>query len=189
MVAIEPRRVAAVILAAGLSSRFGSPKQLARIGERTLLEAVADVARGADLSPILAVVPPGLPVPPEVVPVVNDEPAAGLSRSLQLGIRAVPPDASAAVILLGDQPTLDPAAVRSLLEARNGRQIVAASAGGLLAPPVLLERAAFDVVEGIAGDAGLGGWLRENAGRIRSVEIAAHAPDVDTPSDLASLEP
>ena len=99
-------RIAAVVLAAGASTRFGSPKQLARIGDRTMLASVIDIAREAELAPILVVIAPGIPVPPEVVPIVNAQPEAGLSRSLRMGIAALPPDVDAAVILLGDQPTL-----------------------------------------------------------------------------------
>ena len=99
-------QVAAIILAAGAATRFGSPKQLARIGERTMLESVVDLARRTELRPILVVVPPGLAVPADVVPVVNGEPAAGLSRSLRMGLAAVPAEVGAAVILLGDQPTM-----------------------------------------------------------------------------------
>ena len=51
-------KTAAVILAAGASTRFGSPKQLARIGGRTLLEQVVATARAAGLDPVVAVVPP-----------------------------------------------------------------------------------------------------------------------------------
>src|SRR5688572_247553 len=82
----EPPRVAAIILAAGASTRFGSPKQLARVGERTMLDAVVELASAAGLQPIMAVVPPGIAVPPEAVPVLNDRPHEGLSRSLRLGI-------------------------------------------------------------------------------------------------------
>ena len=100
-------QVAAVILAAGSSTRFGSPKQLARIGGRTMLEAIAATADEAGLHPLLAVVPSAISVPPGVVPVINDAPEAGLSRSLQLGIRAVPVEADAARSGRGDHPPLD----------------------------------------------------------------------------------
>ena len=125
-----PMQTAAVILAAGASTRFGSPKQAARIGERTMLEAVVAVADAAGLHPVIAVVPSGVAVPRNVVPVINDDPGAGMSRSLRLGLAAVPPDADAAVILLGDQPTLDPSVIGRLLADEGARPVVAAHAEG-----------------------------------------------------------
>ena len=87
-----PMSTAAVILAAGASKRFGSPKQLARIGGRTLVERAVDTARAADLSPVIVVIPPGIAVPAGVETVVNDDPSAGQSRSLRLGLAALGPE-------------------------------------------------------------------------------------------------
>ena len=182
-------QVAAVILAAGSSTRFGSPKQLARIGGRTMLEAIAATADEAGLHPLLAVVPSAISVPPGVVPVINDAPEAGLSRSLQLGIRAVPVEADAAVIVLGDQPTIDARLIAEVIAAASPeRPIVATEAGGVLAPPVLLMRSAFDVVDLLDGDVGLRSVLDRRRGSVRTVRVAHHAPDVDTPADIAALD-
>jgi molybdenum cofactor cytidylyltransferase len=183
----EPPRVAAVVLAAGASTRFGSAKQLAMVDGRPMLDAAIDVARRAGLAPILAVVPPGLPVPPDAVPVVNDHPEEGLSHSLRLGVRALPPEVPAAVILLGDQPMLDPEVIRRLIAARGEQPIVATEAGGVVAPPVLLERSAFGLVEEISGDEGLRRLLRAGSGPVATVRVAHHAPDIDRPEDLERL--
>jgi molybdenum cofactor cytidylyltransferase len=179
--------VAAVILAAGASTRFGSPKQLARVGEGTMLQAVVAVAREAGLRPIIAVVPSGLHLAADVVTVRNDQPARGMSRSLQLGIAAVPPSAEAAVVLLGDQPSLPVASVRAIVAARGTHPIVAASATGLLQPPVLIERSAFRVTQGLNGDIGLREIVRGRPEMVRSVSLEAVPPDVDTPADLELL--
>jgi CTP:molybdopterin cytidylyltransferase MocA len=187
MTASRPERVAAVVLAAGASTRFGSGKQRALVDGRPMLDAVIDVARRAGLTPILVVVPPGLPVPPDVVPVVNDLPEEGLSRSLRLGVGALPPEAPAAVILLGDQPTLDPEVIRRLVAARGERSIVATEARGILAPPVLLERDALPLVQELSGDEGLRRILRAGSDEVATVQVADHPPDVDRPEDLERL--
>lgn len=180
---------AAVILAAGASTRFGSPKQLARVGGRTMLAAVAEVAREAGLHPVIAVVPPGLPVPANVVPVLNDAPAAGLSRSLRLGLAAVPPECEAAMIVLGDQPTLRTDTLRAVLAAAHGdRPIVAAVAGGVAAPPVLIRRDSFVLADAAVGDGGLRTVIDANPDLVAGVEVGEHAADVDTPDDLVALE-
>jgi molybdenum cofactor cytidylyltransferase len=180
-------RTAAVILAAGASTRFGSPKQVARFGEGTMLEAVIEFARSASLKPIVVVGRPEAALPADVILVPNDAPQLGLSRSLRLGLRAMPADVGAAVILLGDQPTLPASSIAAIVEARGERPIVAASARGLLAPPVLVERSQFGIADGLSGDIGLRKILAGHPDLVTAVEVGAHAPDVDTPADLAAL--
>ncbi len=181
-------RTAAVILAAGVSSRFGSPKQLAPFRAGTVLGAVVSLARENGLDPIVVVLPPALPAPAGAVAVVNDAPEAGMSRSLHLGLAAVPDDATAALVLLGDQPTVRRAVIAEVLEARGTRPIVAARAAGLLAPPVLLERSAFGLAAVVTGDQGLRDLIRGNRHLVTPVEVGEHAADVDTPADLERME-
>ena len=183
-----PMQPAAVILAAGSSSRFGGLKQVAPFDDGTMLDAVVAVARKAQLDPVIAVVPPAVPVPAGVTRVDNDEPDAGLSRSLQLGLGAVPAEVDAAVILLGDQPTVPPELVRRLVATRGPRPIVVATSDGLAAPPILLERSAFGLAERATGDSGLRILLRNQPELLRGVEVMRHAPDVDEPADLGALE-
>jgi molybdenum cofactor cytidylyltransferase len=182
-------QAAAVILAAGASTRFGSPKQQAPVGDQTMLEAVVGLARRAGLEPVIAVVPSWLVTPSGVVAVVNDEPEAGLSRSLRFGLAAVPAEVASAVILLGDQPTVPAVMVAALLAeaAKTQRPVVAAHAHGRLGPPVLLARQAFALADQATGDEGLRRILEAHADVVATVEVGEHAPDVDTPADLAAL--
>ncbi|MGI8829087.1 MAG: DUF5946 family protein [Candidatus Limnocylindria bacterium] len=181
-------QTAAVILAAGASTRFGSPKQLARIGGRTMLEIVAQVATDAGLEPVIVVIPPGLAVPSSVVPAINDDPAAGLSRSLRLGLAAVPAEANAAMVLLGDQPTASRDTLTAILEASRGdRPVVAARAHGGIGPPVLLLREAFELATEASGDEGLRAILAQHPELVMEVDVKEHVPDVDTLEDLAAL--
>jgi molybdenum cofactor cytidylyltransferase len=179
--------VAAVILAAGLGRRFGGPKAGARLHGRTLLAHVADIARRAGLDPVIAVISAPVEVPADVVAVANPHPERGLSSSLQLGISVVPPG-NAALVLLVDQPTLAPESIGAVLGARGARPILAAEAGGRLAPPALIEPEAFTVVATLTGDIGLREVFRQNPGLVHAVPVAAHAVDVDTPDELARLE-
>ncbi len=185
-----PDTVAGLVLAAGRSRRFGSAKQLALLDGRTLLEHVLHRAAEAGLDPILAVVPPWLELPKPATTitwVTNGEPDRGLSHSLRLGLAALPGTASAVVVLLGDQPTLDPAAIRAVVAARGERPVVAAFAAGHAAPPVLLERPAFALAEGLEGDVGLRDLISTHTELVRRVPVVAHAPDLDRPADLAAL--
>jgi len=185
--------VAAVILAAGASRRFGSAKQLATLDGRTLLEHAIGAAVEAGLNPVVAVVPIWLTRPASLdgewlrwVP--NPHPERGISVSLRLGLRAVGGDAGAAVVLLGDQPRIGRSVIPALVLARGDRPVVATEAGGVLAPPILIERSAFELAEAAVGDIGLRQIIREHPNLVRAVRIDRHAPDVDTPDDLAALE-
>ncbi len=177
---------AAIILAAGASRRFGSPKQVAALGDRTMLEVVIDAAHGAGLAPILVVAPTAVPIPELVERVPNDRPADGLSASLRLGIAAVPADVDEVVILLGDAPTVSAASIRDLVAAdREGRPIVATQADGRISPPVLIERRAFDVGLQAEGDAGLRDVLGRRPDLVTPLAVPESHVDVDTPEDLA----
>ena len=180
------QRVAAVILAAGASSRFGLPKPLAAFDDGTMLGAVIATARRAGLDPVIVVASSDIPLPEDVVRVRNDDAAAGLSRSLRMGLAAVPAE-TPAVVLLADQPTVTRAHVARLLRARGLTAIVATAAGGLLAPPVLLEPPAFVLAQRVQGDRGLRDILRSQSEDVAVVEVIRHPPDVDEPSDLEAL--
>ena len=182
-------QVAAVILAAGSSSRFaGSRKQDVRIAGRTMLERVAAKARLAELKPILVVAPSDLQLPPGAQRVANDDPKRGVSHSVQLGIGAAPTEADAVVVLLADQPTLALSVIDGVLHASPDRPIVACRDQlGIYAPPVLVRRAAFDMVGAVAGDSGLRDVIATHAELVTAADVAAHAPDVDTTADLDAL--
>jgi molybdenum cofactor cytidylyltransferase len=181
-----------VVLAAGASRRYGSPKQLVVVDGRTLLEHVVGIAMEAGLEPLIVVVPVWLS-PPTGFDVMharwvrNAFPERGVSLSLRLGLGAVDSSASAALILLGDQPEIEPATIAAVLNARGDRPLVAASADGLLAPPVLIERTHFQLVDELTGDVGLRDLLRENPDLVTSVPVTAHAVDLDTPADLGGI--
>jgi molybdenum cofactor cytidylyltransferase len=185
----QPDRVAAVILAAGESRRFGSPKQHAVLNGRTLLQHVVGAAVEAGLAPIVAVLPPETVVlsgaPVQIVP--NAEPQLGMSHSLRLGVAALPAEVEAAVILLGDQPTIEPQLLQRLLAARGATPFVAARVAGLLAPPVLVERSHFDMVQQPRGDIGLREILRSHAELVTAIELARMPADIDTVADLRAI--
>jgi len=182
-------QVAAVILAAGSSSRFGDPKHEVRIGGRTMPDHVAFAAAEAGLSPVLVVTGPGTTLPGGALRVTNDDPAAGLSRSLRLGLAAVPVTADAAVVLLGDEPLVgEDAILEVVLAASDGAPIVATTWGDRIGPPVLVRRARFGLADRAGGDAGLGSLLRGEPD-LRTVPATAAPVDIDTAADLDALAP
>ena len=183
-------QVAAAVLAAGASTRFGAPKHEVLLAGEPMYVMAARTAHAAGLEPVLVVVPSETVVPPELVPVVNDDPDAGLSRSVQLGVAAVPPECDAVVLLLGDEPTISGDDLAAVVAAATGeRSVVATRAGDRIGPPVLLMRDAFDLVEGLRGDEGLRSLLRGDPAEVTVVERPVPLADIDTPADLEALAP
>jgi molybdenum cofactor cytidylyltransferase len=183
------RLVGAVILAAGASRRYGSPKQLMVVDGRTLLEHAIAAAMAAGLAPVVAVVPVWLSRPARLSDnrlrwIRNPFPERGMSLSLRLGIDALSDETEAALILLGDQPRLPEGSIAAILAARGERPVVASAADGLLAPPILIERSHFHLIHGLSGDVGLRQILLADPDMVRAVPVPSHAPDVDRPDDL-----
>ncbi len=194
----DPRRTAAVILAAGAGTRFGGGKLLADLGGRPILGRVLDAVHAAGLARVVLVLGHGAESIEAAIPaagesrVRNPDPDAGLSSSLRVGFAAldVARDLDAVFVVLGDQPLVDPAVLRALLatETRAGVDfVVPGYVGGGGANPVLVLRSGFGAVASATGDRGLGPLLAAAPDRIATVELGGSNPDVDTPADLAEL--
>ena len=188
----DDRSVGAVILAAGASRRYGSPKQLVVVDGRTLLEHAIDTAEAAHLAPVAVVVPVWLSRPARLDQswlrwIRNPFPERGMGLSLRLGLEALGDDVAAALILLGDQPRVPQATIAAVLAAHGSRPIVAAQAAGVLAPPVLLERTHFQLADALGRDVGLRDVLRANPELVTAVAVSSHSPDLDLPADLDRL--
>lgn len=189
---IEGRPVGAVILAAGASRRYGSPKQLVVIDGMTLLEHALHAAETSGLAPAAAVVPVWLSRPARYDDdrlrwIRNPFPERGMSVSLRLGLEAIAGEVDAVVILLGDQPRLPAETIAAILAARGDRPLVASIADGVLAPPVLIEGSHFHLVDGLSGGIGLRQILLDHPDLVQAVEVAGHPPDLDTPDDLGRI--
>jgi CTP:molybdopterin cytidylyltransferase MocA len=130
--------VCAVVLAAGASSRFGSPKQ------RLLLPEVLERVRASAVDDLVVVVG-AHEVETDARTVLCPEWERGPGASLRCGLAALPAGAEAAVVVLADGPDLAPAAVDRVVAAwRNGvGNVVAATYGGQRSHPVLLARSAW----------------------------------------------
>lgn len=133
--------IAAVILAAGASSRFGSPKQA------LLLPTVLERVRASGVEDVLVVLGAhGLETNARAVHCLEWE--RGPGASLRCGLAALADGTEAAVVVLADGPDLSPAAIDRVVEAWRefGAEVVAASYGGERGHPVLLARAAWERV-------------------------------------------
>ena len=132
----------AVVLAAGASSRFGSPKQ------RLLLPAVLERVRAARSVDDVVVVLGAHEVETDARVVRCPDWAVGPGASLRCGLAALPDEAEAAAVVLADGPDLAPEAVGRVVEAWRGgaAQLYAATYGGLRSHPVVIGRPLWGAV-------------------------------------------
>jgi CTP:molybdopterin cytidylyltransferase MocA len=139
--------ISAVVLAAGASTRFGSPKQA------VLLEPVLERVRGSASIDDVVVVLGAHPVETLERSVSCPDWERGPGASLRCGLAALGDDVEAAVVILGDGPKLDPRAIDRVVAAWREEQAkrVAATYGGVRLHPLLLARSVWGEVP----DAGL----------------------------------
>ena len=190
------RGVVAVVLAAGAASRFGSPKALALLDGRPLLQHVLDTLHAAGASEVIVVLGDAAAEVEAAIRwrgerrIRNPDPGRGLASSLREGLAALPPDAEAALIVLGDQPRIRAEVIHAVARAwREGaRPIVVPryAAGGAL-NPVLLARKSWPLAAGLEGDRGMGPIIAASPDLVTDVSVAGDNPDVDTPDDLERL--
>jgi len=131
--------LAAVVLAAGAASRFGSPKQA------LLLPAVLERVRAAGIDEIVVVLG-AYELEPDAPAVRCREWERGPGASLRCGLEALPADVEAAIVVLADGPELAPASIERVVAAwlAGPSPLVAASYDGVRGHPLLLARTAWN---------------------------------------------
>lgn len=190
-------RVAALVLAGGTATRFGSTKQLADLRGSPLVAHATQAALDAGIEDVVVVIGHAadevaavLPRDERVRVVDNPHHEEGIASSLRAGLRSLGPEAACAVVLLADEPDLTPDAVRAVAAAwrESKLPIVRARYGDRPGHPVALDRSVWDRALALQGDAGVSQIVRDHPELVREVRIAGPAPvDVDRPDDLDRL--
>ena len=177
--------VAAMVLAAGASTRLGEPKQLVMLGGETLLERAVRVAREAGCLPVVVVlgasarlIQAGCELGDAVV-VVNEDWTEGMGSSVRAGARALT-DVDGCVVLTCDMPAVTAAHLRELM---TSGEVTASAYVGRRGVPAYFPAGSFASLMELHGDAGARELLRS----ARSVELIGGELDVDTMTDLESV--
>jgi molybdenum cofactor cytidylyltransferase len=194
------KRIAAVVLAAGRSTRMGAVNKLiAEIGGKPLVRIAAEQALASQASPVIVVTGherdkveaalEGL----SVRFVHNPDFAEGLGTSLKTGIAAVPANVDGAVVCLGDMPQVDAALIDKLVSAfdpERGALVVVPTIAGRRGNPVIWARRFFPQLMAVSGDVGARHLIGGVAEAVVEVPVEGEAAltDVDTPDALSSAK-
>ena len=187
----------AVVLAAGSGSRFGSTKPLAELNGRPLIAHVLDTARQGGVDRCLVVVghehlavADVLADHQDVEVVVNPDHERGQATSVRAGIEAVErdDDAQVAVMLLADQPGIEPVVIRQVVAAlEDGADAARASYDDRPGHPVAFPRRTWSrLLDELAGDQGAR-QLLDDLDVAHVLVPGPTPPDIDRPEDLARL--
>ncbi len=193
-----PPRIAAIILAAGRSSRMGANKLTLPLEGKPVLRHVVDAARTSGAAPILVVLGheaekiATLLEGASVSLVFNEDFHQGLSTSLKHGVAALPADVDGALIFLGDMPDVSANLAQRMIAAFNPREprgVVVPKRNGRQGHPVLWGRGFFAILlEKLSGDVGAKHLIREYAASVAEVDADDDGvfTDLDTPEDFSA---
>lgn len=184
--------VALVIVGAGAGTRFGQPKAGATLPDgRRFLDAIVETARGAALSPIVAVLPPGVTAPVRVRTVVNAKPSSEQIVSARLGLAQLTNAPVSSVLLWPvDHPFVQLASVLAILAAseRGGAHIVVPVHDSRRGHPAWFHRDTWRELMTVA-DGGARAVMRADPARVLEIEVPDRGilRDIDTRNDLDDI--
>jgi CTP:molybdopterin cytidylyltransferase MocA len=191
------RRVGAVILAAGASTRLGYPKQLIEHEGEALVRRAAMSAIDAGADPVIVVVGASAETVSEALVglervdvLYNARWETGLASSLAAGLNAVRsyPNCDGALVMVADQPLIDVATLRQLIDAFDSDdRIVASAYDDIVGVPIVLGAEFFKDLMNLKGDEGAGRWLRARLKDVTQIPVATASMDIDTPADAERL--
>ena len=196
------KQTAGVILAAGMSKRFGQPKQLAKLGNKFLLEWVLDSALDSRLAQVVLVV--GHEHPniiqalgskinhPRLQVVINDRYQQGQSGSLRVGLSNIQKTFESVMFILGDQPWLRSSTIDFLLGSfwNSEKNICVPVCRGIRGNPTIFSRTHYADLMMIEGDIGAREIIRTNQDQIIYVELddPIGFVDIDSQQDLENIK-
>ncbi len=188
-------KVLAVVLAAGASTRFGSPKQLARIGDQTLMELVQTMLVTSQVDHVAVVLGSNREavqqyILPEVSIVINADWQEGIASSVRCAAKsAISQNVSHLLLLVCDQPFVTSCLIDRIISLSKfePEKIVACRYGDTAGVPALFPRNFFDALLELQGDTGAKSVIRK-ADAVELVDFPEGITDVDFSTDLPGCQ-
>lgn len=190
--------VGAVILAAGSSSRMGSPKQTLQFKNNSLLRRATLAALDAQCRPVVVVTGANAELCRreldhlDVREAFNPDWETGMASSIRVGIEGLvnmEPGIAAVVLLLCDQPHVTSDIISKLVTAHHatGRSVIASAYGGSFGVPALFSRRLFTELTELEGTSGAKEIIKRHVSETHFLRFPEGEVDVDTPHDFSRL--
>lgn len=190
--------VGAVVLAAGSSSRMGSPKQTLQFEGHSLLRRATLAALDAGCRPVVVVTGANAELVRreldqlDVREAINPDWETGMASSIRAGVEelvSIAPDISACVLLLCDQPHVTAEIISGLIAAHHAtrKPVIASMYGGSFGVPALFSRMLFTELAQLEGASGAKEIIKRHSAEAHFIPFAKGEVDVDTPDDFTCL--
>ena len=190
---MHPTKTAILLLAAGESSRLGRPKQLLDAGGEPLIRRVTRRLIELDAGPVGVIVGAHRDAIVAAIAgmsatiIMNDDWSQGIGTSIAAGVRWADADLSvvAAMIVLCDQPAIDAAHHRALLDRSSHATIVATQYDSTIGVPAVFARSVFARLIALPPDRGAKSLFNDSTLKVERIACEAARVDLDTAEDVA----
>lgn len=187
-----------IILAAGASSRLGSPKQLLVYSGSTLLQHSIEAAQASNAVSVVVVLGANADLINDELKnstvniVVNPEWKEGMASTIRCGLQTLVklnPQIEAAILMVADQPFVTAELLNNLIDShiKNGNRIVASKYGGTFGTPVLFNKSFFSELLELTGDMGAKSLVRKYMNEAAFVSFPKGEIDIDTAEDYQKI--
>ncbi len=194
---ISDLKVSALILAAGKSTRLGSPKQLIQFEGQTLIERITETALSISENVLIVLGGNSEQIYPKlerfentISTIFNPDWQQGMGTSIRLGVEKLVDKSDIIVILLSDQPFISKVLLQNMLQtyANSQNPIVACVYNNTLGVPILFNKSVFLDLLKLSGDKGAKSFLHLYEGNISIIDFPEGIIDIDTIEDVEKLK-
>ena len=189
---MKDENISIIILAAGASTRLGTPKQLLKFEDKTLLTRIAETALSTDYPTIVVlgayagkIMSTIKALPVKIL--INKSWKVGVSSSISTGLETLRSDVSAVILLLCDQPFITSDTILRLVKRRKktGKSIVASEYKDTIGTPALFTHEIFKELMELENDRGAKPLIKKYRDtRLATISAPEAAFDIDKKEDL-----